>query len=279
MTTLEANETVPGMKTIIERLTHEEKKLQDRTKSSSSTDGGALTARHQQRRGPRCHFCKKLGHIQRNCRERERSRQSTQFSEKHSTEKRKLYHKANSAETCQGDNTDTDSDAAGLVVGHALSTEENPRCSRSWIIDSGATSHICNDCKQFLQLYPLKNSLEVVLGDGHKLTAVAQGTVKVLMKYGRQGSRKCILHDVLYIPELSYNLLSVSKAVERGNSIKFGKSNCIIRDSNNKPIAVAEKIGGLYQVDTTPVYVNSANTCQETTKEDIWHYRFGHYRL
>ena len=73
VTTLEANETVPGMKTIIERLTHEEKKLQDRTKSSSSTDGGALTARHQQRRGPRCHFCKKLGHIQRNCRERERS--------------------------------------------------------------------------------------------------------------------------------------------------------------------------------------------------------------
>ena len=133
-------------------------------------------------------------------------------------------------------------------MGHALSTEENPRCSRSWIIDSGATSHICNDCKQFLQLYPLKNSLEVVLGDGHKLTAVAQGTVKVLMKYGHQGSRKCILHDVLYIPELSYNLLSVSKAVERGNSIKFGKSSCIIRDSNNKPIAVAEKIGGLYQV-------------------------------
>uniref|UniRef100_A0A1X7TH40 Uncharacterized protein n=1 Tax=Amphimedon queenslandica TaxID=400682 RepID=A0A1X7TH40_AMPQE len=89
----------------------------------------------------------------------------------------------------------------------------------------------------------VKNPLEVVLGDGHKLSAVAQ--------------------------ELSYNLLSVLKAVERGNCIKFGKLSCIIRDPNHRPIAVAEKIGGLYQVNTTLVYVNSATSCQETTKEDI----------
>uniref|UniRef100_A0A1X7UFL8 GAG-pre-integrase domain-containing protein n=1 Tax=Amphimedon queenslandica TaxID=400682 RepID=A0A1X7UFL8_AMPQE len=124
-----------------------------------------------------------------------------------------------------------------------------------------------NDCKLFLQLYPLQNPLEVVLGDGHKLSAVTQGTVKVLMKYGRQGS------------QLSYNVLSVSKAVERGNSVKFGKSSCNIRDPNHRPIAVAEKIGGLYQVNTTPVYINSATSCQETTKEDISHYRFEHLNV
>uniref|UniRef100_A0A1X7UF57 Retrovirus-related Pol polyprotein from transposon TNT 1-94 n=1 Tax=Amphimedon queenslandica TaxID=400682 RepID=A0A1X7UF57_AMPQE len=43
VTALEANETFPGMKTVIESLTHEEKKLQDCTKPSS-TDGGAMAA-------------------------------------------------------------------------------------------------------------------------------------------------------------------------------------------------------------------------------------------
>ena len=275
VTALEANETVPGMKTVIERLTYEEKKLQDRTTPSSSTGGGAMTARHQRKSGPRCYFCKKHGHIQRNCREREKSLQGT--GEKQSTDKKKPQHKANSVETR---NIDTDSDEAGLVVGRALSTGENPSRRGKWIIDSGATSHICNTRDLFHRLYPLKSPFEVILGDGHKLTAAAQGTVKLTMKSGHHGTRKCTLHDVLYIPELSYNLLSVSKAVDRGNSVKFEESSCIIRGSNHKLITVAEKIGGLYQVDTVPVYINSATTtCQETTKEDIWHRRFGHLNI
>ena len=121
----------------------------------------------------------------------------------------------------------------------------------------------------------------MLLRDGHKLTATAYGTVKLLMKSGQRSSRKCTLHDVLYIPELSYNLLSVSKAVERGNIAKFGSSSCIIRDSNRKLITVAQNVGGLYQINTTAAYINSARTtsCGEITKEDVWHCRFGHLYL
>ena len=39
-------------------------------------------------------------------------------------------------------------------------------------------------------------------------------------------SKSCTLHDVLYVPTLSYNLLSVAKASHRGKIVKFTKSAC-----------------------------------------------------
>ena len=69
-----------------------------------------------------------------------------------------------------------------------------------WIVDSGVTSHICNDRKQFVRLYPLKHSVEVKVGDGRILMATAQGGISLMMKYGNNKSRKCTLYDVLYVP-------------------------------------------------------------------------------
>ena len=40
-------------------------------------------------------------------------------------------------------------------------------------------------------------------------------------------SKSCTLHDVLYVPTLSYNLLSVTKASQKGKIVKFTKSACM----------------------------------------------------
>lgn len=110
--------------------------------------------------------------------------------------------------------------------------------------------------------------------------ASAQGVVSLRMKCGSDQSRKCNLYDVLYVPELSYNLLSISKAVEKGNTVKFTGSSCVVRDANCNNVAVASRIGGLYEISADPVWVNSATTgaqsCCQVTKEDLWHCRYGH---
>ena len=69
VTALEANATVPSMEVVTERLLNEERKLEDRERTTMS-DNGALVAKHRQRRGPKCHYCHRYGHIQRNCAER-----------------------------------------------------------------------------------------------------------------------------------------------------------------------------------------------------------------
>ena len=182
-------------------------------------------------------------------------------------------HKVNSVETTGTPDESSDEAEAGLVVNHALSAE-NISSSKYWIVDSGATSHICNNRKQFVHLYPLKHSIEVKLGDGRILMATAQGDVSLRMKYGSNKSRKCTLYDVLYVPELSYNLVSVSEAVEKENTVKFSDFGCTIRDKKGRPVAEGTKVGGLYQVDVIhSVDVNTVemNNHRPLTKENLWH--------
>ena len=128
-----------------------------------------------------------------------------------------------------------------------------------WIINSGATSHMCTDRRMFTELRPLSKSLEVKLGDGHVLMAVGQGTIQLIMKCGRDKYRKCTLSDVLYVPKLSCNLLSVSKTTEKGNNVKFYEDTCIIRDVNRKPVAVATCVGGIYHVTTNQAHATIAS--------------------
>ena len=46
-----------------------------------------------------------------------------------------------------------------------------------WIIDSGATSHMCWDKESFTTLNHLQNSIDVVLGDGRAFTATGKGEI------------------------------------------------------------------------------------------------------
>ena len=52
----------------------------------------------------------------------------------------------------------TDSDEVGLVV-HALSVGVNKQADVEWIIDSGATCHVCHDYSLFSELQNLENHL------------------------------------------------------------------------------------------------------------------------
>ena len=235
-----------------------------------------MTLKHK-KRGPRCHFCNKFGHIQRNCREREK-KLSLEGRGPGNYQSKSTKHKINST-NARRQLDDTDSDEVGLVVQHVLSTDVvNQQVDTDWIVDSGATCHVCHDRSLFTDLENLKQPLDIVLGDGRSLNATASGTVILTLESG-SFKRKCKFYDVLYVPELTYNLLSVSKAVGKGVSFTFKESECIIRDVNQKLIAVAMKVGSLYHVTCTKpkdhVYsVTKKADC--LSKEDLWHRRYGH---
>ena len=127
-----------------------------------------------------------------------------------------------------------------------------------------------------MELYPLKTHTDVKVGNGQILSATAQGVVSLRVRYGRE-SRKCKLNNVLYVPDLSCNILSVSKAAEKGTTMKFSESSCVIRDANHKANTVAVKVGGLYEIKVTPFQVYS--TRHQLLKEDLWHLRYGHLSM
>lgn len=95
----------------------------------------------------------------------------------------------------------------------------------SWIIDSGASDHICFDLNLFLNHQPLlgKNHY-IVVPDGRRFKVTYKGTVKL--------SIGLVLKDVLFVPDFSFNLLSVSKLVMDTNCrIFFTTNECFMQEA------------------------------------------------
>ena len=61
--------------------------------------------------------------------------------------------------------------------------------------------------------------------------------------------RRCHLHDVLYVPSMAYNLLSVSKVAESGKKTVFSESCCEIMNKDGVVVARANGCGSLYYLD------------------------------
>ena len=106
-----------------------------------------------------CHFCQKPGHIKRDCWKLAQLQAAKGAG-------KKTKHAANKATSKQKDcKESSDSDEEALVVGYAISaTSKN-----LWIVDSGATCHMCNDKSLFSELTTLRKQQEISLGDGRVL--------------------------------------------------------------------------------------------------------------
>ena len=96
-----------------------------------------------------------------------------------------------------------------MTVGHLLSAITT---SSTWYIDSGASSHMTGDRDMFTDMSEIELELEVVLRDDIVVRAVGRGTVH----FERESMQPMFLRDVLYVPELKKNLVSVSMIEDRG---------------------------------------------------------------
>ena len=217
VTALKASTEVPSMEMVIECLLHEERKCADGESSHSKEGEKAMTVKRQNKRGPKCYGCGGFGHIKRDC--PGKSEKSERKQEKGKTKK------AHTAQTKKGDyQGDSDSDGVGLTDCHALSACDTQ--PYHWIIDSGATSHMCNDETQFTDLVLLKQPHKVTLGDEHQVEAAGCGTVMLDIELTPGKSKKCTLTNMLYVPELTFSLISVSKAADKIGRAVFTNQGC-----------------------------------------------------
>lgn len=96
-----------------------------------------------------------------------------------------------------------------------------------------------------MEYHVLEKFEMVTLGDGHGLDAVGRGTVGLVVKFPGGKTKRLKLQNTLFVPGLSYNLLSVSKASEAGMATEFSKSGCRIVNGDGKVRACATRHGSL----------------------------------
>lgn len=149
------------------------------------------------------------------------------------------------------------------IAFHSRSQQES---SDSWILDSGATQHMCNDKSQFSNFKPFTTS--ITIADNTKINATGKGNVRILTKIGTI----ITLLDVLYVPQLASNLLSISRAVLNPDvRVIFTNEDCRIM-LKDKIIATTRAQNSLLILETSRAHAYSSKTVDTLT----WHKRLGH---
>ena len=76
----------------------------------------------------------------------------------------------------------------------------------------------------------------------------------------------------LHVPDLSFNLVSVSKVTEAGRVVKFLEKECQFINSQKQVIARASRHGSLYLLDCG----SGEQRYAAKVSVNLWHKRYGH---
>jgi len=150
----------------------------------------------------------------------------------------------------------------------------------SWILDSGATDHICSSLTHFT-LYHQINHISVKLPNGNQVIANYSGSVFINQNH--------VLDNVLYIPNFTFNLLSIAKLIDNLSCVIIFYSNgCHIKDKNFLKVIRLAKMQDRLYILRVPSYQNLqikpvksphiTNTVNFTASdlETLWHFWLGH---
>lgn len=141
----------------------------------------------------------------------------------------------------------------------------------TWILDSGATTHITANRDLFTEIRPYTTSLKW----GEAKTIPVKGIGAIRVKFASTGKIGTI-QDCLYVPELGVNLLSVGKLITKGILPSFTKQGCQLR-LNQKVIAKGTYKNGLTLIETSPFNEQVMLTVKGITESPkTWHERLGH---
>lgn len=200
----------------------------------------------------RCYGCNKFGHFKSECPEEKKDSKSFKVdSSKQKSNKAKGADTKQSKKTrSAGDNEDADGDdkskfAYTIFSGSPCTWPEVDDSSLfTFIVDSGATEHMIYDESLAVNVKYLEK--EVTVAGGKSLISIGYGDVHVFVKDHRGREVPVVITDVLIIPTLGVNLISVAKLYERKVRVSFDLDCPYISGPNDSRVLL-EYRGGLYR--------------------------------
>ena len=130
-----------------------------------------------------------------------------------------------------------------------------------WYINSGASSHMTGQKRFFKDLQEGGTGIHVELGGDVRYQAQGVGTVS----FERESSKPLSFVDVLYIPGLTKNLISISTLEEKGYQVKFRDHRVYIRPKgSNRSLdwVIGRRSEKVYKLhfEPTKALVNNSNS-------------------
>ena len=115
-----------------------------------------------------------------------------------------------------------------------------------WLIDSGASRHITGFKEAISDMLKKDTNMEIILGDNATYPMKGTGIVTLHLI---QGQVLC-LQDVLYVPGLKKNLVSISAMEYKGFNVAFiDRKVRMWKKRFKEAIAIGFRVDTLYQVE------------------------------
>lgn len=138
-----------------------------------------------------------------------------------------------------------------------------------WYIDSGCSAHLTANESWIRDASYEPAIREIVVANKESVPVLCTGNVQIAT-VTCDSEYDITVENVLCVPALTTNLLSVSQLIQKGNKVDFSEENCKVYNKSGHLVATATLTNGVYKLnmpDTTVALAVSAET---------WHRRLGH---
>lgn len=138
-----------------------------------------------------------------------------------------------------------------------------------WYIDSGASKHMTpnEDCLTNKTNHDVK---EIIIADRSSLPVTCCGDTQITTVV-KNTSFDIPVTEVLCVPSLATNLLSVSQLMKQGNKVTFTDNSCYVYNRKDQLVATASQTGGVYKLN-----IENAQCLLSSVPGAVWHRRLGH---
>ena len=254
------------------RLLQEDQRMRDRSGTRPVPDSALVADQRNERRGRSsfaCTHCGRPGHNESRCWDKyphlRPSRPKPRQAGLTAQATRDVY------------SPDSDSEVAICLMAGAQRPEVDLATKASWIVDSGATTHIANDKRLFTSV-AMSTPFSINLGDKSSVQGLGRGTVE--MKTVVKGKRvHCRLENVVYAPTMAFNMVSVRVMCRSGKLTCFDEHRCwTLKD--NKVILEGKLVDDLYCVVTDTEYSTHTTVAAGLVADvNLWHQRCAHVHV
>jgi len=141
-----------------------------------------------------------------------------------------------------------------------------------WVVDSGATRHICANRSAFTSYTSVGDGEEhVYLGDSRTTPVIRKGKVLLILTSGKT----LALSDVLHVPCIRVNLIFVALLGKVGVKVSF-EYDKIVMTKNNAFVGKGYCDQCLFVLNISEIINESCSSAYIVDSYDMWHARLGH---
>jgi hypothetical protein len=213
-----------------------------------------------------CNHCDKNGHLEQDCYIKHPEKKEEYIKQ------RKANANAKNENTIPNANATTSAKQISMMATQAKSIK-----SSDWILDTGASHHMCNDRNMFDEYRVNTNPAKTIATASGDTRAEGYGTVRITAIQTDNTTMVIVLQHVFHMPSLGVNLLSGPTMKKKGFYID-GLTNTIRHEEDQSEICKFQSLDSAMRICTV-IEAQGRAMVAAAQSIDVWHRRLGHIGL